>query len=647
MKTTLKRGVGRGAAPAGGEAVVSAAPLAPVSVYRQPPAAVAPGGRSLVVRVLGWACLVLAVVASGIAGGAYLYVHESVAAVAPKTLDVKRATEELDVVLPGEPTTALVIGYDRRVNQAKGEPTRSDTLMLLRADPDAKAISMLSLPRDLRTEIVCPEKGAWTDKINAAYANCGAKGALETVRKLTGLRINYLITVNFRGFRQLVDALGGVWMDVDRRYFNDRGGPYGYATINLQPGYQRLTGLKALDFVRFRHTDSDLYRNARQQLFVRAFRDQIGASISATKLPRVIKVVTSNVEVGQGGGQDVSAKTVVSYALLAYSLPAGRVFQTRLDGLEGFSDLTTSSENIARAVREFSHPDVDSPRKATAVALGEKVTVKVPAPRDTTVTVLNGNGVTGSASTASYLLGQRGYRTVLPPTGVPANAPSYDYFRTTIYFDPRVRAAKPAATKLAGLFGSADVKRVTPALRQLGNDALLVAVVGQTFHGRLAPAPVDQTPARTVANVSPGTLAALDLVKQARREVSFPLMVPTVIERSSWIDREKPIRVYFMDKDRRKHKAVRLTYKLGGTNEYYGIQMTDWNDAPVLGARNLVRRLKGRRYELFYDGPRLHMVALRTTHGSYWVVNTLLDRLSNETMLAIAKGLRPIAVASR
>ena len=63
------------------------------------------------------------------------------------------------------------------------------------------------------------------DKINAAYATCGPKGALATVSRLTGLPINYIITVNFRGFRQLVDKIDGVWMDIDRRYFNDRGGP--------------------------------------------------------------------------------------------------------------------------------------------------------------------------------------------------------------------------------------------------------------------------------------------------------------------------------------------------------------------------------------------------------------------------------------
>lgn len=647
MKTTLKRGVGRGAVLDGAaDAVVPPGPLAPIAVYRQPEIA-APRRAPVAVRILGWAALVLAVVVSGVAGGAYLYVHESVAAVAPKSVEVKKAAKTLDVPLPGEPATALVIGYDRRASEAKNAPSRSDTLMLLRADPAKKTISMLSFPRDLRVEIVCPGKGTWTDKINAAYSLCGPQGTLQTVRKLTGLPINYLMTINFRGFRQLVDSFGGIWIDIDRRYFNDQGGPYGYATINLRPGYQKLTGLKALDFVRFRHTDSDLFRNARQQLFVRAFKNQVEASFSATRLPRAIRVVTKNVEVGQGGGKDVSAKTVLSYALLAYSLPPGHVFQSRIDGLEGYSDLTTAPENIQRAVREFTNPDVESPQKATAVALGEKPKKKNLPPSATTVTVLNGNGVSGSASTANYLLGQRGYKMLLPPNGVPANAPTFDYFRTAVYFDPRKPAAQPAAKRLAALFGSADVKRLSTPIRQLGNGSMVVAVVGQTFHGRLASAPVDQTPKRQPASVTSGANASIDLLRAAKDKVPFPVMVPTVIERSSWIDREMPIRTYFMDKDAKEHKGLRLTYKFGGTNEYYGIQMSDWDDAPALRGRNVVRTIKGRRYELYYNGPKLHMVVLRTPKASYWVVNSLLDRLSNETMLAIAKGLKPLGAVKR
>jgi anionic cell wall polymer biosynthesis LytR-Cps2A-Psr (LCP) family protein len=153
-----------------------------------------------------------------LAGGIYLWVHESVAAVSAHSADVKEAQTTLDGVPPADRAAiALVIGYDRRHGEAEGTPSRSDTLMLLRADPQTDSISMLSFPRDLVVEIRCPDQ-VFRSKINAAYSTCGARGALDTVRTLTGLPINYLITVNFRGFKKIVNNLGGVWVDVDRRY---------------------------------------------------------------------------------------------------------------------------------------------------------------------------------------------------------------------------------------------------------------------------------------------------------------------------------------------------------------------------------------------------------------------------------------------
>ena len=138
----------------------------------------------------------------------------------------------------------------------------------------------------------------------------------------------------------------------------------------------------------------------------------------------------------------------------------------------------------------------------------------------------------------------------------------------------------------------------------------------------------------------PGAEASLALLRERAKKVPFELMVPTVLERSSWIDRERPIRMYRIDPDG-KHKTVRLTYRTGAS-KYWGVQMTDWEDAPVLSESNVVRTIKGRRYELHYIGPKLHMVVLRQGDATYWVVNTLLDELSNETMLAIAKGLKPL-----
>jgi LCP family protein required for cell wall assembly len=638
MRTTLKRGLGRAAAPNGdGRPVLPPGSVSPVNVYRQA------SGRSAVGRVwraLAWVGVAALVLAVGASGGTYLYFHESVAALAPTTAGVKRAQRQLQTPLPGEPAVALVIGYDHRLSDGKGAPSRSDTMMLVRADPETESISLLSFPRDMIVEIRCPGRAPYAGRINEAYVNCGPQGSLQTVRGLTKLDVNYLITVNFLGFVQIVDKLGGAWLDVDRRYFNDRTGPSGYATIDLQPGYQKLTGREALDYVRYRHTDSDLYRVARQQQFVRAFKGQVQEDSGLTDLLKVVNTITRHVEVAQGGGGNVDGKTVLSYARFAYELPRGRVFQTRIERLEGFAELTTDSSNVTRAVQTFTHPDVQSSEKATAVALGEKLKRVAPAPRDTTITVLNGNGRTGSASSAGFQLGERGYQILTPPNGLPANAPSFDYFRTQVYFDPARRGAKPAAEKVANLFGSSEVVRLPASVSQLSNGAMLTIVVGQTFHETLASAPIDQTPKRERPNVVSGASATRDLLRERQPRVRFPLMVPTVIERSSWSDSEKPIRVYWAD-PARKHKAVRLVYRMG-SNEYWGVQMTDWEDAPVLGDRSLTRRIGGRVYDLYYNGPKLHMVVLNTPKARYWVVNTLLDRLSNETMIAIAKGLKPL-----
>ena len=256
------------------------------------------------------------------------------------------------------------------------------------------------------------------------------------------------------------------------------------------------------------------------------------------------------------------------------------------------------------------------------------------------MTVLNGNGLEGSASTAGYLLGQRGYQILTPPNGLPANAPRFDYFRTKVYFAAG-RRSREAARKVANLFGSAEVEALPAELDGLSNQAMLTVVVGQTFHGNLASAPIDQTPRRERPNVVRAPSASRDLLRGFRRKADFPLFVPHMIERSSWTDGEMPARLYRVEG---KHQAVRLVYRMG-SNEYWGVQMTDWDDAPALADKSLTRRIGGRTYDLYYDGAKLHMVVLRTPRASYWVVNTLLDRMSNETMIAIAKGLRPLGKA--
>src|SRR5215208_6949454 len=201
MRTTLKRGMGRGATPNGnGRAVLPPPALSPMRVYRQPPPPARTGWRTFA-RVVFWALTILSSIVLALGGAAYLYFeYEVVDELRASSKDVKVASQRLDVPLPGAPAIALVVGYDfRKYGVDAGADPRSDTLMLLRADPQVNAISMLSFPRDLIVDVTCPGGTTYRDRINTAYTECGAKGTLETVRKLTGLSINYLITVDFRG----------------------------------------------------------------------------------------------------------------------------------------------------------------------------------------------------------------------------------------------------------------------------------------------------------------------------------------------------------------------------------------------------------------------------------------------------------------
>jgi LCP family protein required for cell wall assembly len=638
MRTTLKRGVGRGAVVNGdGRAVLPPGVLSPVKRYRQPERHRSPW------QVLGKVLLVLVaacgIAVGGAAGGTYLWALESVEDLQPRE-QVKEAARRLDIVLPNQPAIALVIGYDHRPEDGDA-PGRSDTVMLLRADPQSDTISMLSFPRDLIVEVRCPNGGRSLGRINSAYAICGPEGTLETVRALTNLPIHYLITVNFEGFRQVVDRLKGVWIDVDRRYFNNNSGAgYTYATINLRPGYQRLMGGRALSYVRYRHTDSDLYRLARQQAFVKGLKQAVNSSYKPRSVPKIVGAVRKNVQIGQAGGKGISPTTLTSYAFFAYGLPSGNFFQVKIGGLLGTAELTTDPSNIQAAVEEFQRPDVDAPEKATDVALRRRARSRSgPSPRNVTVVALNGNGVPGSASNAGYQLGRRGYRILSPPEGYLANAPKR-VFRTKVYFGGP-KASRLAAVRVGNLFGSAEVRELprNRQLRLLCNGAMVCVVVGQTFKGNLGPAPIDRTPERKAPNVRKAARETLPVMRLARKKkLPFRLQVPTVIERTSNVDSEMPIRIYRIRKGQR---AVRLTFRTG-ISEYWGIQQTDWEDAPALQDANDTQKIGRRTYSLYYNGSHLHMVVLREHGATYWVVNTILDTLSNETMIAIARGLRPM-----
>ena len=146
--------------------------------------------------------------------------------------------------------------------------------MLVRMDPAQNQTSILSIPRDLYVHFTYRGQ-SYSGKFNSTYSIGGPdlvkRVALQT---LPGIKINHVIDFNFASFLGLVDAIGCVYVNVGQRYLNNSDPTYQF--IDIQPGYQRLCGNKALSYVRYRHTDSDFVRVARQQDFIRQAKEQLG-----------------------------------------------------------------------------------------------------------------------------------------------------------------------------------------------------------------------------------------------------------------------------------------------------------------------------------------------------------------------------------
>ncbi len=203
---------------------------------------------------------------------------------------VKLKPNTLAPTSKGGPETLLFVGNDERPpprsNPNGAVEPHSNEMLLVRVDPSKPTISMLSIPRELRVTFKTPNGQMITNRINSAYTygyeeNGGTTGGvqlmLETIKRVMGVTVNHVFVTNFPKFKRAVNEMGCVYMMVDRRYYhvNEPGGEQ-YFEINLQPGYQKVCGKQALEFVANRHEDTSLTRDARDQRFLLSVKDQYG-----------------------------------------------------------------------------------------------------------------------------------------------------------------------------------------------------------------------------------------------------------------------------------------------------------------------------------------------------------------------------------
>lgn len=210
---------------------------------------------------------------------------------------VEKARKVLAETPPSnEPFNVLLIGSDAR-GEERG---RSDTLIILRVIPKEKKAFLVSIPRDYRVRI----PGYGRRKINAAYALGGSELAIKTVSEYLGVEIHHYAIIDFKGFVKVVDALGGITVNVEKRLYEPNN-----SRANLYPGVQRLNGSQALAYVRFRHDEEgDFGRIRRQQEFLKALADELLKPQSVPKYPRIANLIAENVET------DLSIPKILSLA---------------------------------------------------------------------------------------------------------------------------------------------------------------------------------------------------------------------------------------------------------------------------------------------------------------------------------------------
>jgi LCP family protein required for cell wall assembly len=450
----------------------------------------------------------------------------------------------------GEPENILIIGSDKRASEPE-DPGRSDTTLLLRLDPDKNAIALMSIPRDLKVEI----PGFGTNKFNAAYTYGGPKLTLQVVKELTGLPINHVVNVDYLGFVKAVDAIDCVYVDIDRRYYHSNVGvppSEEYSEINVQPGYQLLCGKKALQYVRYRHTDTDLVRAARQQDFLSAARERVPIDQLVLGRNELIDIFTKYTT------SDISdTETMLQVLKLFIASRNAAIKEVHFPATLGPSYVYASHGAIEEAVNKFL-------------------------------------GIEASGGPRGSLEG-----------GEPSQAKSHK---------------KGKAKKSAPQPKKPRVKPKPP-----GSDGLVAAGEAGELEGKSA--------ARKLSSGFP---------------VFYPSRLPaeaSFVESNSYYHVQDPRVYHFKDTDGKRHAAYRMVAEYGPEYEtqYFGLQgIQGWSDPPILDNPSETRTIHGREYDIFIDGDRVSMIAWHRGDNTYWVSNSLLQSLTNDQMLGMARSARVI-----
>lgn len=505
-------------------------------------------------------------------------------------------------VAPDEPGTMniLLLGADRRPN--KGDAYgRSDTMMVVHIDPKAGFLSVLSRPRDLRVDL-----GAHgVHKLNAAYALGGDALAIRAVRNVTGLRLSHFMTVDFAAFQSIIDKIGGIYVDVDRRYY-DVGDVL--LPIDLQPGYQRLNGKNALRFVRTRHDYfSDWARIKRQQRFVRAAKEQVFSLDMATRVPSLVATLMDY------SASDIGATDALRLTWWGAKLNMGRVKLVTLTGddtmIDGQAFVVASNAQVREAVDALLTPP--TPKTTTTVPSDLSDRYRGVSLSGISVELRDAGGGATRVSQTADVLTQHGAKVT----------------RSGVAADPREASevVVPAQMQrnLLTEGGQVAVTLGVTKIRENNNLQHVVVLVGP---GPALPAP--RTPVTQLEMIQWRNLAA---------NAGFPVEAPSWLPRGY---RYVGSRAYDIETTDGTARAVRATFE-GAREQYLGIEETTFLDAPAASPGKTVS-VAGSTFTVVHTADRVDRVWWKRNGVLYWLSNTLGSKLTEEQLVKVAASMAKV-----
>jgi LCP family protein required for cell wall assembly len=336
----------------------------------------------------------------------------------PKWQTTMRAAFDPRSLFPGKNDLyILVLGTDFNYTDKDimyTKNTRSDTMMLFHLDLNNKTVKQMSIPRDTRVYIPgdC-YKGDCYDKINAAFAVGGPKLSEQVVTALTGIPIDYYVRIKEAGLKNLVDAIGGIDVNVDEDMNYDDN--WGHLHIHLKKGFQHLNGEQAAEFARFRHDPlGDYGRMMRQQEVIKAIAKKLENPLILEHLNSIVEVAKANVET------DLTFQQILGLANLFKGIRLADLktynFPTVPKDIFEFGDwvsyVVPVPDQDKQVLEEFTSDEPASSPQAGSVI---------------SVEVLNGSGVPGMAQEVAEKLRSEGFSVARV-----GNADNFNYQKTEI-----------------------------------------------------------------------------------------------------------------------------------------------------------------------------------------------------------------------